>query len=203
MSKHIIQIAFALAVLFGAIVRAEDALVAGGRSPEGRYEVRIFQTNSRDPSDYYYAVVDAHRQRVIKELAEGGGYSRYKGAATTASVVWHGSGDYFALTDHGSRHSMELYLYAVNAREVTVIRTPDYFQNALGRVNATEGYLTSVVKPLKWTRDDLLCDLFFDATSQAEGRLSYKTKFTLRLMHGENSAPTVQLLSMDAPERTE
>jgi len=98
---------------------------------------------------------------------------------------------------------MELYLYAVTPRDATLIGIPDYFQNALGRVGATEGYLTAVVKPLKWTHDDLLCDLIFDATSRTGGRLSYKTRFTLRLQHGANNSPSVQLLSMDAPAPTE
>jgi hypothetical protein len=200
---RIVRFSLVIALLGTGALKGEDSLVGGGRSPDGRYEVRIFQTESRDPSDYYYAVVDARRGEIVQRLSEGGGYSRYKGAATTASVLWHSSGEYFALTDHGSRHSMEMYLYAVTPRAVTVIRSPDYFQNALGRVNATEGYLTSVVKPLKWTGDDLVCDLIFDATSRTKGRLSYKTRFTLRLLHGPNTAPTLQFVNMEAPGQTE
>jgi len=41
------------------------------RTPDRRYEVRIFQTDARDPSDYYYAVKDVRRQQTIKKLSAG------------------------------------------------------------------------------------------------------------------------------------
>lgn len=43
---------------------AEAILAKGGRSPDGRFEVRIFETNTRDPSNYYYAVTDTKSGKV-------------------------------------------------------------------------------------------------------------------------------------------
>jgi hypothetical protein len=178
----------------------EDSLVNGGKSPDGRYEVRIYQTNTRDPSNYYYGILDTKTGKLIKQLPEGGGYSLYKGAATTAFVLWHSSSHFFALTDHGTRHSMEMYLYEITPDDVILIHQPDYYQNALGRVDATEGYATSVVKPLKWDKDVLTCSLIFDAEIPGHGRSPfYKTQFTLDLLHGPNSSSYLMFTSMGKP----
>ena len=102
----------AAAFLFLAfsILHAEEALLEGGKSPDGRYEVRIYHTNSRDPPDYFYGVVDTKANSLLKQLEEGGGYSRYSSAKEISKVFWHPSSRFFALTDHGTKHSMEMYI---------------------------------------------------------------------------------------------
>ncbi len=195
-------ITFFLASLLSAF--GENSLVSGGKSPDGRYEVRIYQTDTRDPSDYYYGVLDTKTGKLIKQLSEGGGYSLYKGAVTTAHVLWHSSSRFFALTDHGGRHSMEMYIYEVSPNEVVLIHQPDFYQNALGRVDATEGYLTSVVKPLKWDKDVLTCSLIFDAEIPGHGRSPfYKTQFTLDILYGQNSSSYLLFTSMSKPTAEE
>lgn len=190
-----------LIVAWFQVAYATDALIQGGKSPDGRYEVRICETSDRDPSNYLYAVVDTKTSSRIKELAEGGGVFGYKGALATASALWHPSGSFFALIDQGTRHSQELYIYEVTAKDAVLIHTPDYCQNALGRIGAIEGYLVSVVKPLQWDGDLLKCKLTFDASlPDQRGRSpAYEVEFTLRLMHGKDSATCVTFASMGKP----
>jgi hypothetical protein len=144
-------LALLLMVLSASFLLGEDSLVEGGSSPDGRYEIRIYKTGEEGaPSNYYYAVVNAKTGKIVQKLNEGGGFAVYEGALGMSHVLWHSSGDFFALTDHGSRHSMEMYVYQVASPQVTLLKTQDYFQNALGRVGATSVYATSVVKPLRW-----------------------------------------------------
>jgi hypothetical protein len=183
---------------------AKDAPVKGGESPDGQYEVRVYQTTSRAPSDYCYGVVDRKSGKLIKELSEGGGFCMYDGALQTASVLWHSSSHFFALVDHDGRHSMAMFVYGVSPKGVTLISQPDYYQNALGRVGATEGYLIGVVRPSRWDKDDLFSDLIFDArTPDGERSPVYHVGFTLRLSHPANMDPSLGLVSMGKPTADE
>lgn len=177
----------------------EDSLVQGGLSPDGRYEVRIFQTNSQSRGDYYYAVVDAKSKQIIQKLAEGGGVCVYKGALNMAHVLWHNSSNFFALTDHGSRHSLEMYVYEIAPPKVTLLTTQDYCQNALGRVGATEVYATTVVKPLRWDKDNLVCSYTFDTQAENGRGPTYSAEFTLQLQHDPNRASNLMFVDMKKP----
>ena len=183
------------------ITNAEDALVQGGESPDGRFQVRIYKTGDEgNPSNYNYAVVDAKTGKIIQKLQEGGGIAMYEGAETMSRVIWHRSGSFFALTDHGTRHSIEMYVYEIAPPNVALLKTQDYFQNALGRVGATSVYATSVVQPLRWDKDDLICDLVYDSYAPTGGRSpQYTTEFTLHLEHGPNTASNLMFTKMSAP----
>jgi hypothetical protein len=192
--------AFALVLLLCGLARAENALVKGGKSPDGRFEVRIYGSPEREPSDYYYALVKADTGKLVKELPTRGGFSKYSGAAETTSVVWHSSSKFFAITDRGTRHSSELYVFEVQDDGIEMLELPNFFQNALGRINATEGYAVSVAKPLRWEDKDLICSFVFDATLKAGRSPQYTTEFTLRLYYGANQRSYLQLVSMNKPE---
>ena len=203
--KMLIVASSVLTFCCGTFLRAEDALVNGGTSPDGRYEIRIFETSGRDPSNYFYGVVDTKSGKLIKQLDEGGGYAVYEGAKETGKVLWHPSSRFFALTDHGSRHSMDLYIYEISRSQVTLIQTPNYFQNALGRVGSTEGYLIEIVTPISWDKDFLTCTMDFDAyLPNNQGRSpTYTTRFKLELLHGPNQASELLLKGMTDPKANE
>jgi hypothetical protein len=198
-----IRLVSLLLILTPLFSRAEDALLTGGQSPDGHYQVRIYQTDSPDPSDYYYAVFDTKAHKILKQLSEGGGFSVYKGAKDISKVVWHPSSHFFALTDHGTRHSMEMYIYEVTPSDVTLLEQPDYYQNALGRVSSTEGYMTCVTKPLDWKDDVLHCNLFFDAKTADSPRAMFSVDFDFKLRHGDSQASSLEFTSMGRPTSEE
>lgn len=189
--------------LLCSLAQGKDALVEGGRSPDGQYEVRIYQRDDspHDPSDYLYGVVDTRTGKVMKELAEGGGFAHYEGALEMAKVCWHSSSRFFALVDHSGRHDMTMFVYEVAPNSaVKLLKQPDYYDNALGRVDATSGYLITVVKPKGWEGDKLQCELVFDTYTRKGGRSPvYTVPFTLTLFHGEHSEPELQLTDMGKP----
>jgi hypothetical protein len=197
------RILLLILLLIALAAHAEDTLVAGGESPDGRYQLRIYKTDSRAPSDYFYGVFDTQKRKVVKELAEGGGIANYEGAKEIAKVLWHSSSRFFALTDHGTRHSVEMYIYAIRDTEVTLLEQPNYFQNALGRVDSTEGYMTVVVKPLQWKQDDLSCSMIFDARTKDSSREMYTVDFNLKLRHGDAQSPQLEFASMGKPKHEE
>lgn len=196
--------AFVLLFLVSCIAHAEDALLDGGKSPDGRYHVRIYQTDSNDPSNYFYGVYDTKSKAILKKLDEGGGYSNYSNAKLVSKVLWHRSSRIFALTDHGTRHSMEMYLYGITAEgSIILLNQPDYFQNALGRVDSTEGYMTAVVKPTAWNDDSLTCNLFYDAKTPDSPRAMFSVDFRLRLRDGALQSPGVEFEWMGSPKKEE
>lgn len=176
--------------------RAENSLLKGGQSPDGHYQVRIFQTNRKDPSDYFFAVVDTKTKKQIKRLPDGGGWAGYDQIKVDSVVLWHKSSTVFAITDRGTKHSRELYIYETTPTDVSLIEQPDYHQNALGRVNATEGYNTAVTNPLEWKGDTLNCSLIFDAVTPDSPRAMFTTTFSLKLSLGDNSKPSLSFTSM-------
>lgn len=166
-----------LLLITGAPARSEDHPLKGGKSPDGKYEVRVFKNDRSELSNYYYGLYDLKTKKVVKKMQEGGGFTNYDGAQETAEVLWHPSSRFFALTDHGSRHSMELYVYRLSPSSVELLKAPDYFQNALGRIGATECYLTSVVKPVRWEENALVSELTFDAYETREEGVQGRSPF--------------------------
>jgi len=111
---------------------------------------------------------------------------------------------FFALTDHGTKHSMEMYIYEITPEnKVILIDQPDYFQNALGRVNSTEAYMTAVVKPINWKEDTLTCNLFFDAKTPDSPRSMFSVDFILHLRHGAQQSSGVEFTWMGTPKNEE
>jgi hypothetical protein len=181
---------------------ADDILVTGGASADGRYQVRVFLSNDPDllPSNYYYGVVDAKSGKLIKKLDEGGGFISYEGAKQTSKVLWREEGDFFALIDHGARHSMDLYVYEVKPSSVVLIQTPDYLANALGRIGAVQCYGTEVVEPRTWKGNSLICEMDFDGRLPAQRTPVYRVRFELELHHGLNQSSALYLKSMSDPK---
>jgi hypothetical protein len=170
----------------------------GGTSPDGKYEVRIVEAN-REPSNYAYVVIDPKTRRKLKELTEGGGIWRYDQMAGRAAVLWHSSASVFALTDPGTQHSQELYLYEVRPTEVVSVAVPHFLDNALGRIGATEVYGTSVVTARRWEGDRLICELDFNAHLPTGPSPTYSVEFALILFHGPLSASRFTLETMGRP----
>src|SRR6188472_1896094 len=103
--KNLVPI-MALFVCVG-FASAEDALMEGGRSPDGSYEVRISRA-LREPSDY---AIQLHRAAVAKPFFtfEGtGGIHQFDMAVSRCRAIWHPSGRFVVVTDQGTKHSQEI-----------------------------------------------------------------------------------------------
>ncbi len=194
-----------LILTFGLrLALAEDALVPGGESGNGRYQVRIYKSNlpSSDPdytSDYHYALVNAKSGRVIGTLGIGGGHYDYNGALGFFYVLWDPTNRFFVITDIGFRHTMQMYLFEVEGNSLELLDTPDYFYYALKRVGRSSVYATCVAKPLRWVGDKLVSDLYYDTREPDNGRgLTYTTTITLLVHHYPNRT-RVMLVKMAPP----
>jgi len=171
---------------------AEERISEGGRSPDGAYEVRIERQNNDEPVEYAIHVHSVNPPKRIFTLPEIGGYLNYGGAIERDRSYWHGSSRFVAITDQSTRHSRELYVVAISDGKPTVLKQPNFYQNALGRVNAVEIDFASVVTPQKWDGDNLILELHFTANH----RKSYTFEIVLLLTHELHSAPHLLLKSV-------
>jgi len=189
-------LAFGLSfLLVASCAYAEDSLMEGGRSPNGRYEVRLVRVSNSEPSDYAIHIHAARTGKSLFTLDSIGGYLRYPAAVERCRALWHSSSQFVAVTDQGTRHSRELYVLAIDSDRVERLPFPDYVQNALGRVGATWPDFACVSSPIRWDEDDLVLQFHFTANS----RHSYTCEVVLHISHGEHSAPSIGLKSVSKP----
>lgn len=190
-------------MLMAAFASAGDTLVDGGRSPDGRYEVRIARHTSPDangvPDTYSIHLHAAKTATPFFTLDSIGGYNRYAAATERCRAFWHQSGRFVVITDQATRHSREIYVLAVSDGRAERLQFPDYVQNALGRVDATEIDLHCVSTPKRWDGDDLLLALYFSVRTPERGRLFYTCDVTLHLSHGAHMAPSIGLKNVSIP----
>jgi hypothetical protein len=178
---------------------AEDALVEGGRSPDGRYEVRLVRDPNYDPSisasEYLFQVRAAKNTKPLVELA-GSGFRSYTIAQGYCTALWDQSSRFVAIKDRDTRHSTELHIVSVLPDETRELHIPDYVQNALGRVDAVTVDSACVSTPKRWDKDNLIVQLYFTA----KGRHSYTCDVTLRVYHEKDSEPSLGLEAVTKPK---
>lgn len=192
----------ALAFVFvTAFACAEDALMEGGRSPNGSHEVRVVHTSKSESSDYAIRIQSARTGKSFFTLDGIGGLLSYRVALERCRALWHSSGDFVVITDQDTRHSSEIYIIAIAEGRAARLALPDYVQNALGRVNATEVDLHCISTPIRWEGDDLLLSLYFSVDAPGQGRLFYTCDCTLALVHGPQTSPSVGLKSVSPPKQ--
>ena len=195
---------FAAITLFAAILAtfgsAEDALVEGGLSPDKLFEVRIERDQNRDPSDYAIHIYSTKSRTPFYTLEGIGGLDRYPDAMRSCRALWHSSSRFVVITDHGTRHSKEIYLLDVTPDHVQRLRLPDYVQNALGRDNATHIDLHCMSTPKCWKDDDLLLTLYFSTSTLEHGRRVYTCDVTVQITHGQNQSSYVGLTKVTQPK---
>ena len=177
---------------------AEDALMNGGRSPNGKYEVRIVKVDA-EPSDYAICVYTVAKESSPFTISGVGGHLIYKTATERNRAFWDPSSRFVAVTDQGTRHTVEIYLLAILPSGIERLSIPDYIQNALGRVDATSVDFACVTTPERWQGDDLVMSLYFTANN----RRSYKCKITIHVTYEEHSYPRVILKSVSDIEEQE
>jgi len=192
-----------------AVLHAKEAVLKGGTSPDGKYEVVV---EGRDIADsggtplpdvgygYQIHVRDAKTKKRLFTLPDTGGYLDFAAARDRGSLLWHASGGFVAITEQSSRHGVDTYLVAMNGGRPMELKLPDYVRNALGKVRATEVGMHSISTALKWAGNDLVMDFKFSANAPTEGSRFFKTQVTLTVVHGPQQVPSVKLKAVTPPE---
>lgn len=173
----------------------------GGRSADGRYELRITQDLRRSPSDYRVAIHSAEAGRPLLTVDDIGGFDTFP--STACHAVWHASSRFVAFCDRGTMHSLELYIIGSSGGDrFQRLRVPDYVQNALGRMSATETELYCQSYPRRWDGDDLLVSLYFAVPNPGpeHGRLFYSCDVVLSLQGTPNAMPCMKIKSVTPPQ---
>jgi len=127
-----------------------------------------------------------------------GGYLTYAAAIEGCPALWHASSRIVAVSDQGTKHSRTLYMLAVSPEGTTLLNSPDYVQNALGRLGVTHVDRQCLSTPKRWDGDDLIVELYL----VANGFLTYTCEVVLTLHHEKLSAPRLSLKSVSPPKET-
>lgn len=179
--KALITMFLALSAL--SVAHAEHALMEGGRSANGRYEVRISRVADegdrllkRAATSYAIRLYETRHSKSLHTL-DSGGHLNYTAAVERCRAIWHSSNRFVAISDQPARHSQEFFVLDVSKERVRRFELPDYVQNAIGRVNATEVDSTCVSTLKRWDGDDLIVELYFNAN----GRHTYTCEVTFHL----------------------
>lgn len=169
-----------IASAFALTVQASESLIEGGRSKNGRYEVRIIQDSGHSgTSDYSFAVYDTRSKGCIAQFHDVGGHHRYEQARQESKALWNDSSSFVALTDSDSRHTRCIYIFHVSDTSSNRLVVPDFVQNALGRVDATEIDLHCHPNPVRWNGQQLHVVLDFAVAHPARGRVHYECEALL------------------------
>ncbi len=192
------MLAAAAGFLQPATARGEDreAVVDGGASGDGRYQFR----RPDSPTPDFIRLVDTQTGGEIGRIPLG--RPRIPDAdVPPCEVVWHPGGQWFALLDHEHKLSTSLSIYALHQGKPVRLPVPDYVQNALGRVDATEATFPCLSKAGLWNGDDLSVILIFNAPDRAGKWVMHNAVANLRVIPKKGKLPEVKLEQVKIVER--
>jgi|GEM_PF-5356729 len=169
---------------------AQDAVevVEGGVSPDGRF--RLVRPASPVPA--WVRVEESSTAAEIARLP----LARVRlpdADAPPCVAIWHPGGQWFALLDHEHKLSTSLSIYALHDGKAVRLTVPDYVQNALGRVDATEATLPCMSKAGLWNENALSVILVFNAPDRDGKWVMHNAVANLRVVAKEGRLPEVKL----------
>ncbi|MBK1884639.1 hypothetical protein JIN85_19640 [Luteolibacter pohnpeiensis] len=200
--KTVVLILILGAVGHFGIAFADDAPIDGGRSADGRLEVRFARTPNYDPykdgSEYNFQLQSNEPRRVLLTI-NGCGFRNYNISKGLCNVIWSKSGRFVAICERDSRHTTQIYIVGVRDSEAWQLEFPDYVQNALGRVDATAVDFACITKLDHWDNDKLYIELNFTAN----GRKNYTCMVTLQCVLEDHSSPRIGPMTVAQPTELE
>jgi hypothetical protein len=142
--------------------------------------------------EYEIAIMDMETHQPLRDAnprPSGGFFSfaqaaqdaREAGPSRIVRALWHPRGHVVAITDAGTAHSRELYLYEVRGSSAFRLVVPDYEQNALGRVGATATADTADTELERWDGDVLRFRFTFRPLRSDHANQSFVVEISLRL----------------------
>jgi len=186
------------AILLPIGALAEDALMDGGRSPNAEMEIRIVNTGNPNDSENIPCRIELWAKDQKKPLLvfNGPGFGGYAAAVQDCHAFWNPSNRFVAISERADRHSRQLHVFAILRDGARQLDLPDYVQNALGRVDATQVDFACGTNPKAWHENDLILGLYFTANS----RIFYTCEVTLGFTMEEDSRAFVELKKVTHPE---
>lgn len=185
-----------------AVTHAEDALMEGGRSVDGQYEIRIArvlgeadQLLKREATDYSIGIYESGNPKPIHSL-DRPGHLHYTAALEYCHALWHSSSRFVVISDRPARHFQTISVFDVSKSTVKRFELPDYIQNALGRIDATTVDFACSSAPKRWDGDDLVVELYFTA----KGRMTYTCNVIFSLGGLTDSYATLGLKEVTQPQ---
>ena len=182
----------------------ESALLRGGISPDGKYEVRldvgivspdgkqVFRAIDAPDSDYSFIVVNKTDLGKSSFPYMRSGYD-CKFSKKYAHVLWKQDSSLFAVVDAVDQYSIEMRIFFLDGEEWTEMgekfRLSNYFHNAMGRAGNTQASLYHVTEPVSWGEDSLKCTIIFDVIPKIEGCSFCACDFTLKIEPGKYGTP--------------
>ncbi len=163
----------------------------GGVSPDGKTEIRILGNPGADAGEGYdFGFFKKGHTQPFFRTDVGGGYCTIDEAANIDCAVWDSSGSLVAISDHGTRHSMEIYLFSVNEKRVFALTIPKYGQDLSAKLDFHSGAGSAWCPvPEKWEGNRLFIKLE-SAAGNAE--------IVLKVDPSAKNSSKVQLLSETA-----
>lgn len=185
-----------LLLIVAFTAQAKDSLVQGGRSKDGRYEIRLVEETHGD-APYSFAIVKVHSKRQLARLRDVGGYDSYQNAQSDVHASWGASGKFVAITDRDSRHSTTVYILGVSDESIKRLNVQDYVQNALGRVDATQTDTVCESTLSQWNSDELHVIVDFRVSPSVDSAVRYECEAVLKC---DALDPVARLVKVTKPE---
>lgn len=165
------------------------------RSHDGQYEIQPVNIDPAGLGSFNIAVFDTktgtkiHIFPATYDIAHGCEWI----------TLWHPRLPIVAIDVPDARRAGHIEIFRFLQGKPDQLTIPDYLQNALGRVKATETFNTGFSKLIAWNKDDLKLDLSFNAFKENTRDFQgfYLCIVTLRIHPLDN---IVELVSITDPK---
>jgi len=162
----------------------------GGLSPNGKYEIRVI---GKDLGSYGYifGFFKPNSKEVLFQTGLGGGFCCLQGASSIDSALWNNEEDLVAIQDHGTRHSMEIYILWIKNQSAESIPLPSFGAKVLKLMENIHGggATACICTPLRWRGAKLL--FRFDAGPNTS---------TVTVKITKSQPPRAEVISETPPE---
>jgi hypothetical protein len=176
---------------------ADDARVAGGLSPNGKFEVvavGIGDPKTREFT-YEFQLRDAASKKALLKVCDPG-YAEDLEAAVgpmnseigtlNSSVLWNSSSGAFAFNLRDSRRSRDTFVFVLKDGSWTTLLQEDPFPEVFKDLGVKEGNRCGFIDPLRWEKKEILvmkvsgdCSLPNLPTEVAGRWFEYEVKYRL------------------------
>jgi hypothetical protein len=153
-----------LLAAIGTSLDAAEVVVAGGKSPDGKFEVML--SERAEPPACFVRCTRSHAS--LSNDYYGGYAFRLSAAAneSNTSSLWNGSSTMVAIKQRGTKWSSEVTLLRLTNDRFVEIKLPELYPAVLKEIGVATIYRRAFTSPLRWINGSTLvlklegdCDL--------------------------------------------